>query len=160
MIAGRRGFPREEFGALKLRSAADDVIEKIKTRRGYRPRGAETWPCQVCGKGNYRDLLGGSFIGRGYRVGGPASDQDASFHVHVCDHCNHGGVVQSRLTRPSACAGAQQRNRPSCVSQTIAIRNQRTIQTLPAGGPEAPPAILICAPRKTDSLSRCRRGYR
>jgi serine/threonine protein kinase len=80
--------------ALKLRAAVDDVIKKIKARKSYRPVGAEAWPCQVCGKGSYRDLLGGNVIVRGYRPGGPASGQEHSFHVLVCDHCSHGELFK------------------------------------------------------------------
>jgi serine/threonine protein kinase len=48
---------REEQACLptaeKLLSELDGLISEIKARRGYRPDGAETWPCRMCGKGAY-----------------------------------------------------------------------------------------------------------
>src|SRR5579862_4371853 len=57
---------------LDLLSEVEGLIDKIKARWGYRPDGAQTWPCRVCGRGNYQN--GGlSHQVKGYRQSGPVT---------------------------------------------------------------------------------------
>jgi serine/threonine protein kinase len=73
---------------LDLLSEVNDLIDKIKARRGYRPDAAQTWPCRVCGKGNYQN--GGlRHQVKGYRQGGPVTLQEVVLNVYLCDHCGH-----------------------------------------------------------------------
>jgi serine/threonine protein kinase len=80
--------------ALDLTFAIDEALATIKARTGYREPGSPFWPCRVCGRGSYRDLQGANFVMRASRNGGPASDQQASFAVYVCDHCKHGALFR------------------------------------------------------------------
>jgi len=75
--------------ALNLRAKVDALIARVqKERRPYRPDGASTWPCHVCGKGNYQN--GGlKHQVKGYRLGGPITVQEIILNVSICDHCGH-----------------------------------------------------------------------
>ena len=74
--------------ATQLLAEVDELIAKIKSRQGYRPDGARSWPCRVCGKGDYRN--GGlSYQVVGHRQGGPIQVQTIHLDVNVCDHCGH-----------------------------------------------------------------------
>ena len=75
--------------------AVDEIIAKIKARTGYRPDTPSVWPCRVCGKGSYRDVPGSNYIVRAYRNGGPVAQQEAYFHIHICDHCKHGELFRA-----------------------------------------------------------------
>lgn len=70
--------------ALDLRIAVDGLIDKIKARRGQKTDGADTWPCRLCGKGNYRAthtiLLG--------QISGHAVTDRNPLAVYVCDNVN------------------------------------------------------------------------
>jgi hypothetical protein len=74
--------------AQELRSAVDDVIAQIDTLRGYRPDGAQSWPCRVCGRGNYQNG-GQSHEVKGYREDGPWDLKNITLEVYVCDYCGH-----------------------------------------------------------------------
>jgi serine/threonine protein kinase len=82
----------------RLRSEVDILIAKIKERQGYRPDGAQAWPCRVCGKGDYQD--GGlSHKVRGYRPGGPVQQQTIELDVYLCDHCGHAELFGKPTSR-------------------------------------------------------------
>ncbi len=80
--------------AIDLRSKVDSLISEITARQGYRPANAKIWPCRLCGKGHYTDMLGANYIMKAYREGGPADLQTINFHVLICDHCKHAELFQ------------------------------------------------------------------
>jgi serine/threonine protein kinase len=83
--------------AEKLLSEVDGLVREIKGRRGYRPDGAGTWPCKVCGKGLYHPArtdkdTPAHLTGRPVllaQVQGGHVNNKRPFAIYVCDHCNH-----------------------------------------------------------------------
>jgi len=85
--------------AVNLRSAVDELIEQIITdRSGHRPGRAETWPCRMCGKGNYRPVSprmgSGPVLMLAQIIGGVVS-ADQPFSISVCDHCGHAELFKA-----------------------------------------------------------------
>jgi hypothetical protein len=82
----------------------DALIDQIKSRRGHRPDGAETWPCCVCGKGTYHPALPPPDAAPHLRAarplmlaqipGGTQSDRQP-FSIFVCDHPGHAELFKT-----------------------------------------------------------------
>jgi serine/threonine protein kinase len=69
-----------------LRARVDSLIREIKIERGYRPDGASSWPCRVCGKGHYGHSVA-SYQAKPYSL---------ELNVHLCDHCGHAELFDTR----------------------------------------------------------------
>jgi serine/threonine protein kinase len=80
--------------ASSLLSMVETLISHIKLSRGFRVAGASTWPCRVCGMGNYRSG-GYAHRLRAHRQGGPPQEQELVLNVYVCDHCGHAELFKS-----------------------------------------------------------------
>jgi serine/threonine protein kinase len=83
-----RNAPDCDSSAQSLRAQVEGLINYIKDVQGYRPDGADVWPCRICGKGKYKSS-GLRHQIRGFREGGPVHEQSKDFFVSVCDHCGH-----------------------------------------------------------------------
>ena len=60
---------REEEECLSSASALLDIVEKCieqvtNNQSHYRPQGAETWPCRMCGRGHYHAVSPVSILGQ------------------------------------------------------------------------------------------------
>jgi serine/threonine protein kinase len=93
--AARREQNCQLSTAAELLSEVDGLIEKVKAAERYREVGAQTWPCRICGKGVYRDLMGANYIVKAFRRGGPAAEQEIELHIYICDHCRHGELFRA-----------------------------------------------------------------
>lgn len=87
--------------ALDLLSAVDNLIKQIRSRRGQRPDGAETWPCRVCGRGTYH-LASQSGAGAGpaallmlAQISGASVGDRRPFKISICDHCGHAELFKA-----------------------------------------------------------------
>jgi len=109
-----RCIVREEKDCLsstmELCSAVDVLIEQVEAyHEGFRPGGAETWPCRVCRKGKYipatppdfdqdhgiaAPLRGGAVRVLAQVMGAGVSDR-AAFSIYVCDRCGHAELFKS-----------------------------------------------------------------
>ncbi len=80
--------------ASSLLSMVETLINHIKASRGFKAAGVSTWPCGVCGVGNYRS---GGYAHRlkAHRQGGPPQEQELVLNVYVCDHCGHAELFKS-----------------------------------------------------------------
>jgi hypothetical protein len=74
--------------AVSLLADVQDLIAHLKISLGYRPEGAITWSCAVCGKGTYK-VSGANYQLKAFRQGGPISEQEIVLHTCICDHCGH-----------------------------------------------------------------------
>jgi serine/threonine protein kinase len=81
----------------------DELIYKVKERRGPRPDGAKTWPCRVCGKGAYHPAAtpaGAPVDMRGQplmlaQITGVGITDRVPFSIFVCDHCGHAELFKA-----------------------------------------------------------------
>jgi serine/threonine protein kinase len=79
---------RIKASANALRTHADELIDHIKAARGVRPDGASTWPCHVCGKGNYQTMGREAYKVTGTRPSGVVF-QTIELIIYLCNHCGH-----------------------------------------------------------------------
>ncbi|MGB6745577.1 MAG: protein kinase [Terracidiphilus sp.] len=71
-----------------LSMQVDGLINYIQDIQGYRPAGAEVWPCRICGRGIYKSV-GPRYQLKGFREGGPVNEQEKKLLVSICDYCGH-----------------------------------------------------------------------
>jgi serine/threonine protein kinase len=77
-----------DSSAQNLRKDVEELIRHVKGIRKFRQKGAEEWPCQVCGRGRYRSS-GPRYKLTGFREGGPMNELNKTLYVSICEHCGH-----------------------------------------------------------------------
>jgi serine/threonine protein kinase len=89
--------------AKDMQLEVEHLIEQIKSRRGPRPDGAQTWSCGVCGKGTYHPASPSTSMPLHLRrsplmlaqIPGSAQGDLQPFSIFVCDYCGHAELFKA-----------------------------------------------------------------